>query len=131
MRRALAGAAAALAAALALALTLAGPAVAMPKLYECQHPTVTGQEAYQLVNIGPASACVVVRKLAVFVDGGAKGYKLYRCAGRNASNPGYPALVISRFDGWNLRVESRDGLVMSRGESSFAVTGTDFPLNCT
>jgi hypothetical protein len=130
MARALRGAGAAVAAT-ALALTFAASAVAMPKLYECQHPTVTGQDAYQLVNITPASACVVVRKLAVFVDGGAKGYKLYRCAGRTATNPGYPALVISRFDGWSLRVESRDGLVMSRGKSSFAVTGTDFPLNCT
>jgi hypothetical protein len=130
MARALSGALAAATAAAALAIA-AAPAAALPKLYECQHPTVTGQDAYELVNLTPASACVVVRKLAVFVDGGAKGYKLYRCAGRNASNPGHPVLVISRFDGWNLRVESRDGLVMSRGNRSFAVTGTDFPLNCT
>jgi hypothetical protein len=129
MRRGIAGAAAALVAALALSLVPA--ASALPKLYECQHPTTTGQDAYHLVNITPARACVVVRKLAVFVDNGAKGYKLYRCAGRTASNPGYPALVITRFDGWSLRIESRDGLVMSRGTSSFAVTGTDFPLNCT
>jgi hypothetical protein len=118
-------------AALAAALVIAAPAAAMPKLHECQHPTVTGQEAYQLVDITPAKACVVVRKLAVFVDNGAKGYKLYRCAGRSSNNPGHPVLVISRFDGWSLHIESRDGLVMSLGKSSFAVTGTDFPLNCT
>ncbi|HEY1778474.1 MAG TPA: hypothetical protein VGG41_20120 [Solirubrobacteraceae bacterium] len=131
MRRGLAGAAAACATAVALALALAPAASALPKLYECQHPTTTGQDAYHLVSITPARACVVVRKLAVFVDNGAKGYKLYRCAGRNATNPGHPVLVISRFDGWSLSVQSRDGLVMSRASSSFAVTGTDFPLNCT
>jgi len=115
----------------ALALALPASSLAEPKLYECQHPTVTGQEAYHLVNISPASACVVVRKLAVFVHNGSQGYKLYRCAGRTKTNPGRPALVITRFDGWNLHIESRDGLVMSRGKRSFAVTGTDFPLNCT
>jgi hypothetical protein len=118
-------------AALAAALALAPAASAMPKLYECQHPTVTGQEAYHLADITPAKACVVVRELAVFVDNGAKGYRLYRCAGRNSSNPGHPVLVIASLDGWSLHVASRDGLVMSRGKSSFAVTGTDFPLNCT
>jgi hypothetical protein len=117
--------------ALAAALALPPAASAMPKLYECQHPTVTGQEAYHLVAITPARACVVVRQLAVFVDNGAKGYKLYRCAGRNSSNPGHAVLVITRFDGWSLHIASRDGLVMSRAKSSFAVTGTDFPLNCT
>ena len=129
MRRGLLAAAAAATAALALAF--AAPAGAMPKLYECQHPTVTGQEAYHLVNITAARACVVVRELAVFVDNGAKGYKLYGCAGRSSTNPGHPVLVISHLDGWNLHIASRDGLVMSRGKSSFAVTGTDFPLNCT
>ena len=119
------------AAGVAAALTLAGPAAALPKLYECQHPTITGQDAYQLVDITPAKACVVVRELAVFVDNGAKGYRLYRCAGRSGSNPGHPVLVITHLDGWKLRIESRDGLVMSQGKSSFAVTGTDFPLNCT
>jgi len=124
---------AALAATVALvaALALAPAASAMPKLYECQHPTVTGQEAYHLVDITPAKACVVVRKLAVFVDNGAKGYKLYGCAGRNSSNPGHPVLVISQFDGWSLHIYKRYGLMMSRGKSSFALTGTDFPLNCT
>jgi hypothetical protein len=117
--------------ALAAALALAPAAGAMAKLYECQHPTVTGREAYHLVAISPAKACVVVRELAVFVDNGAKGYRLYRCAGRSSNNPGHPVLVITRFDGWSLHIESRDGLVMSRGKSSFAVTGTDFPLNCT
>jgi hypothetical protein len=122
-------AAAALAAALALALPAAS--IAEPKLYECQHPTTTGQEAYHLVNVSPAMACVAVRQLAAFVDNGSKGYKLYRCAGRTATNLGRPVLLISRLGGWNLHVAHRYGLVMSRRDSSFAVTGTDFPLNCT
>lgn len=117
--------------ALALALAFTSPAAALPKLYECQHPTVTGQEAYHLVDITPTSACIVVRELATFVDNGAKGYKLYRCAGRSKNNPGHPVLVIGHLDGWKLHIASRDGLVMSHGKSSFAVTGTDFPLNCT
>lgn len=110
---------------------VAAPAGAAPKLYECQHPTVTGQEAYHLHDVSPATACAAVRELARFVDNGAKGYRLYRCAGRTATNPGHPVLVIHRLDGWKLSVADRYGLVMSRGRSSFAVTGTDFPLNCT
>ena len=83
------------------------------------------------MNVSPATACVAVRELAAFVHNGSQGYKLYRCAGRTASNPGRPVLVISRLDGWAPHVAHRYGLVMSRGNSSFAVTGTDFPLNCT
>ena len=120
-----------LTAAAALALALPASSLAAPKLYECQHPTSTGQEAYQLVNVSPATACAAVRQLAAFVDNGAKGYKLYRCAGRTATNPGRPVLLISRLGVWKLHVAHRYGLVMSRGDSSFAVTGTDFPLNCT
>ena len=123
-------AAACVAAAFGVALA-ASSAGAEPKLYECQHPMVTGQEAYHLHDVSAATACAAVRELAKFVDNGAKGYKLYRCAGRSASNPGHPVLVIHRLDGWKLSVAKRYGLVMSRGHSSFAVTGTDFPLNCT
>ncbi len=115
----------------AAALSLPASSLAEPRLYECQHPTVTGQEAYHLVAVSPARACAAVRELAAFVHGGSQGYKLYRCAGRTASNPGRPVLVISRLDGWKLHISQRYGLVMSRERSSFAVTGTDFPLNCT
>ncbi|HXR14430.1 MAG TPA: hypothetical protein VN740_07185 [Solirubrobacteraceae bacterium] len=128
MRAGLLAAVAALAAALATSLALALPAssLALPKLYECQHPMITGQEAYHLVDVSPATACKTVRELAAFVHNGAKGYKLYRCAGL-----GKPVLVISQLDGWKLQISRRYGLVMSRGGSLFAVTGTDFPLNCT
>jgi hypothetical protein len=36
------------------------------------------------------------------------------------------------FDGWRLSLSGRyQAFTMSQGPSSFEVTGTDFPLNCT
>jgi hypothetical protein len=47
------------------------------------------------------------------------------------AHPGRPALKIHRLAGWNLRIAHQYEFVMFRGRSSFAVSGTDFPLNCT
>jgi hypothetical protein len=74
-------------------------------------------------------ACKAVRQLARFVKGGER--RLYRCVGLTAGHPGRPALKIHRLAGWNLRVAHGYEFVMYRGRSSFLVTGTDFPLNCT
>jgi hypothetical protein len=106
-------------------------ALAAPKIYECQHPTVTGQGAYDLVHVSVAQACRVVRALARFIHNGAEGWRLYRCVGRSSTETGRPVLVIKRFDGWSLQIVHTFQFVMSRGESSFSVVGTDFPLNCT
>jgi hypothetical protein len=106
-------------------------ALAAPKIYECQHPTVTGQGAYDLVHVSVAQACRVVRALARFIHNGAEGWRLYRCVGRSSTETGRPVLVIKRFDGWSLQIVHTFQFVMSRGESSFSVVGTDFQLNCT
>jgi len=106
-------------------------ALAAPRIYECQHPTVTGQGAYDLVHVSVAQACRVVRALARFIHNGAEGWRLYRCVGRSSTETGRPVLVIKRFDGWSLQIVHTFQFVMSRGESSFSVVGTDFPLNCT
>jgi hypothetical protein len=114
-----------------VALSGSEQAVAAPRIYECQHPTVTGQGAYDLLHVSAAEACRTVRALARFIHNGAEGWRLYRCVGRSSTATGRPVLVIKRFDGWSLRIVHRFQFVMSRGKSSFAVVGTDFPLNCT
>jgi hypothetical protein len=101
------------------------------KTYQCQHPTVTGQEALHLKNVSPATACKAVRALARFVKNGERGGRLYRCVGLTIDHPGKPVLKLHRLAGWNLRIDHEYEFVMFRGRSSFAVSGTDFPLNCT
>ena len=101
------------------------------KTYQCQHPLRTGQEAFHLQNVSPTTACKAVRALARFVENGSRGERLYRCVGLTMSHPGRPVLKIHRLAGWNLRIAHRYEFVMFRGRSSFAVSGTDFPLNCT
>jgi hypothetical protein len=103
----------------------------MPKLYECQHPTTTGQEAYHLRHISPKAACKVVRKLAAYLQKDHHRSRLYRCNRPHPNGAGTPVLKQHRFDGYMLRISKKFGLVGSRGKSSFAVTGTDFPLNCS
>jgi hypothetical protein len=111
-----------------LAMTFAAAsAQALPKLTECQHPLVTGEEAYALHDVTAATACPLVRALARWeYHPPSHIEKLYACVG-----PGHhtPKLVRRRFEGWTLSIHN--GFVMSRGRSSFKVTGTDFPLNCS
>jgi len=110
----------------ALALATAGPAAATSRVYECQHPTTTGQEAFHVKNMRPHRACVVVRKLAAWLAEDQSHYaKLYHCDGHT------PVLNLHRLFGWHLRISKSDGLRMSRGTKAFSVGGTDFPLNCT
>jgi hypothetical protein len=101
------------------------------KTYQCQHPLTTGEEAFNLKNVSPKTACVAVRALAGFIRRGERAGRLYKCVGLTESHPGYPVLKIHRFDGWNLHIRHRYEFVMSRGKSAFTVGGTDFPLNCT
>jgi hypothetical protein len=101
------------------------------RTYQCQHPTTTGQEAFKLRNVSPKTACNAVRALARYVENGARGDKLYRCVGLTANHPGKPVLKIHRLAGWSLRIDHEYEFVMYRAHSSFSVTGTDFPLNCT
>jgi hypothetical protein len=103
------------------------PAGALPKLIECQRPVRTGEEIYDLVHVSAATACPVVRALARWEYHPISHIReLYLCKG-----PGHhtPALVRHSFDGWRITLTS--DFRMSRGESSFAVTGTDFPVNCS
>lgn len=114
------------------AIGLGGPQSASAlKTYQCQHPLTTGQEAFHLRNVNPKTACKAVRALARFIENGSRPGRLYRCVGLTMSHPGRPALKIHRLAGWNLRIAHEYEFVMFRGRSSFAVSGTDFPLNCT
>jgi hypothetical protein len=114
------------------AIALAAPQnAAALRTYQCQHPTRTGQEAFKLMNVNPKTACEAVRVLARFVNNGARGERLYRCVGLTSTHPGKPVLKIHRLAGWNLRIDHEYEFVMYRRHGSFAVTGTDFPLNCT
>ena len=123
-----------IAAAVVLAFAASGSlgssaAQALPKLTECQHPTVTGEEAFHLKNVTAATACPVVRALAHWeYHPYTHIVKLYTCVGPMKHTP---KLVLHSFDGWKLSITRAGDFQMARGSSSFDVIGTDFPLNCT
>jgi hypothetical protein len=116
-------------AACAVAALAPAAAQALPKLTECQHPLVTGEEAYNLKNVTATAACPLVRALAHWeYHPYTHITKLYTCIGPMKRTP---KLVLRSFDGWKLSITRVGNFQMSRGSSSFDVTGTDFPLNCT
>lgn len=97
---------------------------ATPSYIECQHPVMTGVEVYKLHRITGHRACPVALALYRWEIGGDNELHLYGCRG-----VGHPYLKRHSFDGWHLRVDP--DFVMSRGGASFAVGGTDFPINCS
>jgi hypothetical protein len=105
----------------------AGASQASPKLTECQHPLVTGEEAYNLHDVGAVTACTVVRALGRWETHPISDIReLYACVGAGHHTP---ELVLHSFDGWKLSLTP--DFRMSRGSRSFDVTGTDFPVNCS
>lgn len=116
----------ALATAAVVALTTSAPAPAA-KYIECQHPVVTGVEISHLRHVSRATACPVALALYRWENKDNNGAKLYKCAGRP---PGTAVLKLHTFDGWALNIAKSGYFEMSRGESSFSVSGTDFPLAC-
>ncbi len=126
--KALAAAALAAAALLTvLALSGAPASAAKPKVYECQHPVVTGQEAVNPKGVTPKEACKVVLSLGEFLSKVPNIRKLYVCMG-----PGHhtPVLKMHEFEGWKLKLQNY-AFIMYRPGASFRVTGTDFPVNCS
>jgi hypothetical protein len=102
--------------------------------YEGQKPVITGVEVYTLRHVSPARACPVALDLFAWENASAvHANKLYGCHFPTPNGGGYPYLRLHRFDGWALSLSGRayGAFVMSRGERSFRVTGTDFPLNCS
>jgi hypothetical protein len=121
-------------AAVAAAVCFVGPAHGAPasKLIECQRPATTGEEIYGLKQVTATVACPVVRALGhwEYAPGHVVQHikQLYRCAGAGKHSP---VLVLKAFEGWHLSLTPSGAFRMSRGTSSFEVTGTDFPLNCS
>ena len=125
-------AAVALPAAVAVALSAPGAATAAPFI-ECQHPVTTGVEISHLKNVTKATACPVALALYRYENSG-HVTKIYGCKRPNGPNaPGRPYLKTHTFQGWHMSLGGRYGynFTFSRGTSSFAVSGTDFPVNCT
>lgn len=123
-------AAAALAAAallMLLAFTGAPASAAKPKVYECQHPLVTGQEAVNPKGVTPQEACKVVRSLGKFLEKVPNIRKLYTCTGPGGHTP---VLKMTEFEGWKLKLQNY-AFIMYKPGASFRVTGTDFPVNCS
>ena len=110
-----------------LALTGAPATAAKPKVYECQHPVVTGQEAVNPKGVTPKEACKVVRSLGKFLSKVPNIRKLYVCKGRGGHTP---VLRMDEFEGWKLKLQNYR-FIMHKPGASFAVTGTDFPVNCS
>jgi hypothetical protein len=94
---------------------------------ECQHPVRTGVEVFKLSHIASTTACPVALALFRWEHAGSPGSgerALYGCHGL-----GRPFLRLHSFHGWRLTLTP--DFVMSRNGASFAVSGTDFPLNCS
>ncbi len=108
---------------LLVTVSLAPPARAF-KSVECQHPVMTGVEVYRLHGITSRAACPVALELFAWETGGNRERVLYGCHGL-----GHPYLRLHSFRGWRLSLTP--DFVMSRHGRSFAVGGTDFPINCT
>jgi hypothetical protein len=116
----------ALATTAAVLLIASAPAPAA-KYIECQHPVVTGVEISHLRHVSSATACPVALSLYRWENKDNHMPKLYRCAGKP---PGTAVLELHTFDGWALSIAKSGYFEMSRGQSSFYVSGTDFPLAC-
>jgi hypothetical protein len=114
-----------------LALTGAPASAAKPKVYECQHPLVTGQEAVNPKGIAPKEACKVVLSLGKFLGKPGNIEALYECQGATPKMPGRPKLLMSEFEGWKLKLVKGYNFFMTKPGQSFRVTGTDFPVNCS
>jgi hypothetical protein len=128
LRTALAAAALAAAALLMLLAFAGAPAsAAKPKVYECQHPLVTGQEAVNPKGVTPQEACKVVRSLGQFLSRVPNIKKLYKCTGPGGHTP---VLLMDEFEGWKLKLQNY-AFIMYKPGASFRVTGTDFPVNCS
>ncbi len=113
-----------------LAISGAPASAAKPKVYECQHPVVTGEEAVNPKGVSPKEACKVVRSLGKFLSKPANMRKLYECKGETKSHPGRPVLLMDEFEGWKLKLQNY-AFIMYKPGASFRVTGTDFPVNCS
>jgi hypothetical protein len=112
----------------ALADLLASAPAPAIQYHECQHPVTTGVEVSQLRHVSVATACPPALALHKWEPKHEHMRKLYTCAG---PSPGKPVLKIHRFDGWTLSLVGKYRIfTMSRGASSFAVSGTDFPVIC-
>lgn len=128
----LAAAGLAAAAVLCLLVLSASPAgAAKQKVYECQHPLVTGQEAVNPKGISPKAACVVVRALGKYLSKPKNIEALYECRGATPQKPGRPVLLQTEFEGWHLKLVDGYNFYMTKPGKSFKVQGQDFPVNCS
>ncbi len=91
---------------------------------ECQHPAMTGVEIYKLHDVSSRVACSLALALFRWDDTESHETALYGCHGML-----HPYLRLHHFHGWHLSLTP--DFVMSRRDATFAVTGTDFPINCT
>jgi hypothetical protein len=115
-------------AAAALAAFLApgtSAASADPALHYCIAKSVALGVVSDLEHVSVRTACDVVRKFVAWSDEGR--HKVVDCPSGNFVGTG--TLVIHTFDGYRLSI--KESLVMSRGPSSFRVSGYDgWPVGC-
>lgn len=86
----------------------------------------TGQEAFNLHHIRPATACKAVRKLARYELTGRPD--LIGCRGPEGHR--IPYVKRHHFDGYRIELRRTYYFTMVDGRKWFQVGGTDFPYNC-
>jgi hypothetical protein len=87
-------------------------------------PASGGPFVSKVTRISIHAACRVAEKLFTWTE---HGHRLVRCP---PSGIGVGTLLVHKFDGYRLRIRS-GLLVMSRGPSSFRVSGySDAPVGC-
>jgi hypothetical protein len=118
-----------------LVVVLSAPARANASkgFYECQTPLRTGVEVHDLHGVSPRSACPVALELFGWESSSsADQHALYGCTRPKPEDAGYPYLRLHHFRGWQIALRGHEkAFTMYQGARSFALTGTDFPLNCT
>jgi hypothetical protein len=118
----------------ALAAAALVPAGASAKYHECQHPVTTGAGVSHLHNITVAEACPGALKLFHWEVLGQHYADLFKCLPATTKDGiRTPKLKRHHFRGYTLSLGGKYNYAfrMAKDGGSFAVGGTDFPINCT
>ena len=88
---------------------------------------MTSVEVSHLSHVGSSTACSAALSLYRWENQGRRRAPAVHVHGRAGERAG---AAETHLDGWTLHVTRAGDFEMSRGNRSFYVSGTDFPLAC-